>query len=127
MSKYDPEKRRKYYLENKEAAAKQNKEWKAANKDKVDKANLKSHLKTVFKLSLEQHETMLKEQNYCCAVCNKHQDDCKYLLDIDHDHNTNEIRGLLCRSCNMGLGYFKDNSELLFKAASYLISYKKEV
>lgn len=39
---------------------------------------------------------------------------------IDHDHKTGIVRGLLCFSCNKGLGYFKDNIELLKKAIKYL-------
>ncbi len=41
-------------------------------------------------------------------------------LCVDHDHKTGEIRGLLCDSCNNGLGRFKDNPEILASALSYL-------
>jgi hypothetical protein len=39
---------------------------------------------------------------------------------IDHDHKTGRIRGKLCQNCNLGLGHFKDNPELLELAALYL-------
>ena len=39
---------------------------------------------------------------------------------IDHDHKTGIIRGVLCKSCNTGLGLFKDNPEILREAARYL-------
>lgn len=39
---------------------------------------------------------------------------------IDHCHLTGEFRGLICRNCNLGLGYFRDRKELLFKAIGYL-------
>lgn len=41
-------------------------------------------------------------------------------LHIDHNHETNKIRGCLCTNCNRGLGHFQDSSELLIKAAQYL-------
>ena len=39
---------------------------------------------------------------------------------VDHDHVTKRIRGSLCHRCNMGLGHFRDNPELLELAAMYL-------
>lgn len=42
------------------------------------------------------------------------------VVAVDHDHETGEIRGLICNACNKGLGFFKDNVELLKKATEYL-------
>jgi hypothetical protein len=39
---------------------------------------------------------------------------------LDHDHASGEIRGVLCGQCNSGLGWFKDNIEVMEKAAAYL-------
>jgi len=41
-------------------------------------------------------------------------------LSVDHNHETNKIRGLLCNHCNIGLGNFKDSTTLLSLAIEYL-------
>jgi hypothetical protein len=52
-----------------------------------------------------------------CAICNVATDK----LVVDHCHKTNKVRGVLCSSCNLGLGKFKDSLELLEAAMLYLV------
>lgn len=63
------------------------------------------------------------KQQAQCAMCGKVfcDDDC-----IDHDHETNELRGLLCSTCNSGIGFLKDSADLCLKAYNYLIKNKIE-
>ena len=67
---------------------------------------------------------MFENQNGLCAICN--QPETKKLkgnvvaLHVDHDHKTGKIRGLLCFTCNIGLGLFQDNKTLLFSALEYV-------
>lgn len=57
----------------------------------------------------------IKEAAKHCAICKQ-----ETKLVVDHDHASGKIRGMLCRYCNLGLGHFKDSSELLRAAAKYL-------
>lgn len=50
-----------------------------------------------------------------CVICSSTE-----RLTIDHDHATNQIRGVLCNNCNLGIGQFRDDPELLDFAAEYL-------
>jgi len=62
---------------------------------------------------------MLERQNGVCAICHQlcaH----KKRLNVDHDHRTGKVRGLLCWNCNTSLGKFQDNPALLYEAARYL-------
>lgn len=71
-------------------------------------------------------EALIQEVGNSCMICGTHADDVPHTsfkhnpLVIDHDHTTGEVRGLLCPTCNAGLGHFKDSPELLLKAALYL-------
>lgn len=61
---------------------------------------------------------MLVDQMSRCMIC---PDEIELrTAHIDHCHETGAVRGLLCRSCNLGLGHFKDRVELLEKAMTYL-------
>jgi hypothetical protein len=67
---------------------------------------------------------MLVDQASKCLICDVSAGLRKF--DVDHDHLTGRIRGLLCRNCNIGLGQFRDDPALLLKAAEYLkgVSYE---
>ena len=59
------------------------------------------------------------------AIC----DICKIDLEgkkkcIDHNHETGKVRGVLCHSCNVALGHFRDDTELIQKAIKYLKKYE---
>jgi hypothetical protein len=56
-----------------------------------------------------------KECTICGEITNK--------LSVDHCHKTNKVRGILCQECNLGLGKFKDDPELLEFARIYLLAF----
>lgn len=71
-----------------------------------------------FGLTIAQYEMLLRVQGGACAICHRRPSPTR-CFDVDHDHRTKEIRGLLCFLCNKGLGYFK-NPEQLMRAAAYM-------
>lgn len=78
-----------------------------------------------YNLKVGQRAKLLSNQNGVCAICkigkyvsNKYTS--KAHLAVDHCHKTGQVRGLLCSSCNMGLGRFKDNIDFLENAIKYL-------
>ncbi len=81
-------------------------------------------LKTTFGITLKEFNVILGSQGGLCAMCRKPETHMKYgrvcALSVDHDHETGKIRGLLCNSCNRGLGFLKDNPETLASGVEYL-------
>lgn len=76
-----------------------------------------ARIKRCYGISPEQHEALLTRQGGACAICRKRSDEP---LIVDHCHLTGEVRGLLCRGCNLGLGFFKDDARLMAAAIAYL-------
>ncbi len=79
----------------------------------------RSHYWRNYKLTLEDYEQMLRRQGGVCAICGQQQKS-GHRLSVDHDAKKGTVRGLLCHSCNMGLGYFKDSTALMTAAVYYL-------
>ncbi len=78
-----------------------------------------SRIKTLrekYGLTYKEYEVMLANQNHLCLIC----EDVMTKPNVDHCHTTGKIRGLLCNSCNVGLGAFKDNPSNLVNASDYL-------
>lgn len=86
----------------------------------------KYDLKRTYGITEEDYEKMLKEQNYGCKICNSKDPKGKTKwFNVDHCHNSGQVRGLLCTGCNLGLGAFKDNIEFMEAAIKYLKSQVK--
>ena len=105
----------------KRAEYKKTERGKAAEKRYVQKPKTKDQIKARnllkrYNLTTEQVESMKLAQLYRCAICGEQPN----TWHIDHDHETNKVRGMLCGPCNMALGLMKDNQANLMKAALYL-------
>lgn len=121
------------YLKNKktqdEYAKKHKEEKKQKGKIYRDKLGFKilkgKRLKTMYNISMEEYERKYINQNGLCDICGKSillnsQNTC-----LDHNHNTNQIRSLLCRWCNTGIGFFNEDIETFLKAINYIKKYDK--
>lgn len=81
-----------------------------------------------YGVTLETYNRILSEQGGGCAICGDPESSDGSSLAVDHDHTCCSsarscgkcVRGLLCRSCNQGLGNYRDRPDLLRGAASYL-------
>ena len=70
-----------------------------------------------YGLTKEQFYQMVADREGKCDICHRVPE---HELRVDHDHTTNTVRGLLCASCNSGLGFLGDTIEGLERAIEYL-------
>jgi hypothetical protein len=68
------------------------------------------------------NENVNKYGKGTCFICGKKTEK----MCLDHDHNTGKARGYLCQQCNSGIGFLRDDKELLIKAALYLHNSKQK-
>lgn len=101
-------KHRKKYLEESIEDRKKRQEWMR-----------RGHLSRKYGLTTEEFSAMILKQQNKCKICECDLDDPQ----IDHDHDTGKIRGLLCRPCNMSLGLLKENPQTLRNMITYINDY----
>jgi len=82
----------------------------------------KGDLKKSFGITLEDFDKMVENQNGVCAICGNINIK-GHKLCVDHNHETGEIRALLCDHCNHLLGCAKENIIVLQSAINYLHDY----
>ena len=71
-----------------------------------------------YGLSKRQFFALLESQNGRCAICQREIADSR--VAVDHNHETGEVRGLLCPQCNSGIGLLQDSPAIIRAAAAYL-------
>lgn len=109
-----------------EKRAKNNKRaktWRENNPDRYKNIVFNSTWRSLgIPFTKEMYNQLLEKQKGVCAICQKVEiiKEKKIRLAVDHNHETNVVRGLLCGKCNRALGLLNDDSELLLKASLYL-------
>lgn len=93
--------------------------WKQANPEKRKAASRRNDLKRKYGLTLADYEALVVLHQGLCAIC---REPCRVhsVLSVDHHHERNIVRGLLCQDCNTSIGKMKDSPELLRRAADYV-------
>ena len=107
--------------ENRERRAELRRARKAAEPERTFQRYRKSYLKQKFGITPADYDAMLKAQGGTCAICGTLDPGRgSPYFHVDHCHATNVVRGLLCNSCNIALGHFKDDVQRLAAAIEYL-------
>ena len=110
------------YKKKKDILLQEFKDKRIANPEKAKQQDWKYYLKKKFKITPEEVELMWIGQKGFCANdgCNATLQKGKSGACIDHDHKTGDIRGILCRTCNLALGHAKDDVDVLYGLILYL-------
>lgn len=74
---------------------------------------------TKYRINFKTYVDLFLNQSGRCAICREKPEGRN--LFVDHCHTTDKVRGLLCQTCNAGLGMFKDNLAYLARASVYLL------
>ena len=96
--------------------------WRRRNKERFKFLQWRRDLKLQYGLSHEQWTAMLIAQSGRCAICDRPFDERQHFskASVDHDHETENVRELVHKNCNLLLGVANDDIELLEKAIEYL-------
>jgi hypothetical protein len=87
--------------------------------EKALQARRRQRILRTYGISPQQHDQMMEQQHYLCALCGAELTD-DVVPSIDHSHETEIIRGIVCRKCNLMIGLAEDDPKILFMGAKYL-------
>lgn len=77
-------------------------------------------LKSLYGLNEDEYRNLLDKTRGVCPICKNGFDYKTHFICVDHDHLTGAVRGLICRRCNSGLGFFTDDPNIFMNAIKYL-------
>jgi Recombination endonuclease VII len=139
---YNQKYQKEYYIRTKEIRKENMRKWRktpegmeygiiyrksSKGQESYQKSTLKQH-----SITIDDYNKLFKKQNGVCAICLKPP--TRRRFDVDHDHSCCPgskscgkcVRGLLCHSCNHGLGQLNDSVSILQKAIKYLKNYRNK-
>lgn len=112
--KYDQQR----YAAQKEKVKRAVRKWQSNNPEKVQQYKLKNALSRRYSLTVEEYQELLISQGGVCAICGGSDEQQAFV--VDHDHNTGQVRGILCHRCNCMLGFGRDDTTILQAGIEYL-------
>lgn len=104
-----------YRAAHREEAKARTRAWHAVNLTRAKVAVRRWRLTSLYRITLEEHAALVRQQRGCCAICRHRKPLC-----IDHCHKKRRVRGLLCRKCNSGIGLLQDSVKTVAAALAYL-------
>lgn len=120
---------KRHYERNRQRILTRNKKWRDKNKEHLKQYRDQRREQMAaasrfheYGLLHEDYLLMLKNQKYRCKICKEKFDKTPH---VDHDHETGQVRGLLCRGCNSLLGFAKESPTILSSATQYLRDFGK--
>ena len=127
--------RRQQYLKHYEKEKLSNKKYREKNKELIREKQRKfnkenpikrknSMLKYQYGITLIDYNKMFEQQKGKCAICKRHQNNLTRTLSVDHNHKTNQVRALLCVTCNTDVSVVENRLKEMLK---YLNKYRKDV
>lgn len=108
-----------YYPWCKECHHRKKRQWAEANPERYRAMRRRERIRK-YGISSDQYLVLLAAQGGVCAICGAPPTDTRKRLQIDHDHRTGEVRGLLCHHCNRALGHIRDDPARAEALARYL-------
>lgn len=114
------EQAKKWAKNNPDKVKEKQKTWKERHPEKRKEILRNSRIRA-YGISPETYYEMLEKQGNECAICKTKS--TRRAMNIDHDHKTGKVRGLLCDGCNLSLGHF-EREGFMEKVSKYLAQYK---
>lgn len=116
------------YRRNREARIRQAKDWKDRHPEQQKKYRRDHHLLSRYGIDQTGVDALLAAQGGTCAICREVPPEGRRVRwHVDHDHETDEVRGILCGPCNVLIGMAHEDPEVLSAAITYLSHSEKKV
>lgn len=132
----DPEaaraKYREHYARNPERYKAKVRAWRAALDPAVARERAwRIRLRRYYGIDLPEFNALREAQAFRCAICGRHEDEIPKArpidnssLVVDHCHQTNKVRGLVCNPCNLVIGHAREDEAVLVAAIAYLRAFR---
>ena len=113
-------KKKQYYDAHKEEISKQHKIYYSNRKAEFRE----KRVTYLFGITADRYNNMIEDQNNLCAICGNAETQARNgaikRLAVDHNHKTGKVRELICHSCNIAIGYIREDVVILSKMINYL-------